>query len=261
MNRRILTFAVTFVAMVTAYQAKAWNNVGHASIAYIAEQHLTPEAKEQCRKYLKHALPYYASWMDYWRNCKGFEETSSWHGVPVAANNKHYKSESRNAAVQIERICKKMRKYEKLKDSLVCDNLKYLIHMVGDMHCPSHSKYVDEPAFKQGRFILNGKKYKFHTFWDGSIGFYHKGMSCDEIQRKYDTLSSEEIAEICKGTPSDWAYVNAVEMRESHQLINSDTDYDELADEQKDRIRQIAVQQMLRGGYRLAHVLNEIFKY
>lgn len=260
MRNKILTLVVTLLALGSVYKVQAWNNVGHATIAYIAEQHLTPEAKAQCRKYLKHNIPYYASWMDYWRNCKGFEESSAWHSVPVGVNNRHYKSDSRNAAFQITRICKKMRKYEKMKDSLVCDNLKYLIHMVGDMHCPSHTKYVDEPDLKQGRFILNGKKYKFHTFWDGSIGFYHKGMNCEELQRKYDTLSAEEIAEICKGTPSDWAYVNAVEMREAHMLINPGIAYEELNVQEVERARELCVQQMLRGGYRLAHVLNEIFK-
>lgn len=261
MKRSILTIVVAIFAMATAHQAMAWNNIGHASIAYIAEQHLTPEAKQKCRKYLRHTLPYHASWMDYWRNCEGFEESNYWHSVPVAANNKHYKSESRNATYQVTRICKKMRKYEKLKDSIVCDNLKYLIHMVGDMHCPSHSKYVDEPALKQGRFIFEGKKFKFHTFWDSSIGFCHKGMNCADLQRTYDTLSAEEIAKICEGTPSDWAYTNAVEMREAHQLINPDTDYDELSDEQKARIKAITEKQMLRGGYRLAHILNEIFNH
>ena len=55
------------VAMCVTYSAKAWGGFGHGAIAYVAEQHLTPEAKEKCRYYLKHTLPYYASWMDHWR--------------------------------------------------------------------------------------------------------------------------------------------------------------------------------------------------
>ena len=70
---------LTIVAIVLSYAATqtvgAWNNIGHATIAVIAERHMTEEAKEKCRSYLKHNLPYYASWMDYWRNCPGFEET------------------------------------------------------------------------------------------------------------------------------------------------------------------------------------------
>lgn len=81
MNRKLLMpIAAAVLAVAAIMPAKGWNGVGHSVIAYIAEQHLTPEAKEKCRGYLHHTLPYYASWMDYWRNCPGFEATSKTHG-------------------------------------------------------------------------------------------------------------------------------------------------------------------------------------
>lgn len=49
----------------------------------------------------------------------------------------------------IIRIQKKMKKYNKMQDSLVRDNLKYLIHLVGDMHCPSHTRYEDQPKYQE----------------------------------------------------------------------------------------------------------------
>ena len=257
--KRIATFIAIILCFAAIQTVKAWNTIGHASIASLAEQHLTETTKEKCRSYLKHTLPYHAVWMDLWRNCKGFEETSYWHGYPVDENNKRFKGETRDAAYQINRICKKMRKYEKLKDSIVCDNLKYLIHLVGDMHCPSHVKYNEEPNLKQRSVKKNGTKLGFHSFWDGSIGYYNKGMKCDEIAAKYDTLTEAEIAQICEGNPNDWALANAEQMREIYTLLPMHSEVTTLPEQNHERMNQIVVQQALRGGYRLAKILNEIF--
>ena len=258
--KRFLTVVALLCTIVATQTVKAWNNIGHATIAVIAERHMTEEAKQKCRYYLKHNLPYYSAWMDYWRNCPGFEHTTSWHSVPVDVNNRQIKGEVNNAAYQINRICKKMRKYHKLKDSLVADNLKYLIHMVGDMHCPVHTKYSpEEPNLKQRSVKMNGKKLGFHSYWDASVGYYNQGMKCDHIAAKYDTLTDEQIAAICEGTPNDWATVNAIEMREIYTLLPMYSEVTEIPEQDHKRMEEIVRRQALRGGYRLAKILNEIF--
>ena len=257
--RKLLTFTSLFVALVVVQSAKAWNGIGHATIAKIAERNMTDEALEKCRGYLKHSMPYHASWMVYWRNCKGFEETNYWHSVPLDDKYRQQKKQTRNAAYQIKRICKQMKKYHKLSDSIVCDNLKYLIHMVGDMHCPVHTKYVQE-HLKQRSVRVKGKKVGFHTYWDGAVGYYHKGMKCDQIAEMYDTFTDEQIAEICSGNPDSWVAVNAAEMQEIYTLLPAKSEVTELSEQTHAKIKEIVVRQVQRGGYRLAHIMNEIFK-
>lgn len=257
--KKITSLFVALLTIITTQSVMAWNNIGHATIAALAERHLTDQAKEQSRKYLKHTLPYYASWMDYWRNCPGFEHTSSWHAFPVDADNMRIQGEENDAAYQITRICKKMRKYHKLKDSIVCDNLKYLIHMVGDMHCPVHVKYVDEPHLKQRSVMMKGKKMGYHTFWDAAIGYFNKGLKADAIAAKYDTLTEAEIEEITKGTPAEWAKVQAEQMRRIYQVMPMHSEVTELTEEEYAELKELTMRQMLRGGYRLAKVLNDIF--
>jgi hypothetical protein len=89
--------------------------------------------------------------------------------------------------------------------------------------------------------------------------YYNKGMTCDAIAEKYDTLSDEEIAAICAGTPDDWNRVNAEEMREIYSLIKMGGNEEDIPEENHERMKEIAMRQMLRGGYRLAHVMNTIF--
>lgn len=260
MKRKIIVLFWTAVCIVAATPyVKGWNGVGHSAIAYIAEQHLTPKTERECRRYLKHTLPYYASWMDHWRNCPGFEHTSHWHGVPVDASLQSIRTESNNAANQIRHACKRMKKYRRLSDSLVCDNLKYLIHMVGDMHCPSHTKYVGQPQYKNYNLRVKGKKTRSHSFWDSSPSFFHKGWTCEDFARELDTMSETEIAAICEGTPDDWAHENALAMREIFKLLPAACEYTDLPESDKERMREISDRQIVKAGYRLAAILNGIF--
>ena len=49
-------------------------------------------------------------------------------------------------------------------------------------------------------------------------------------------------------------------MREVYKLIPRDAEYTQLPEQDRQRAVEICEQQMLRGAYRLAHVLNEIFQ-
>ena len=62
MKKLLLLFSLlTFCA----FQAQGWGRLGHATIAEIAQRHLTPAARANIEKYT-HGTPLaeYASWMD-----------------------------------------------------------------------------------------------------------------------------------------------------------------------------------------------------
>lgn len=79
--KKISILVVVFVTFIGVQYAQAWHNFAHGTIAYIAEQHLTPEAKEKCHYYLKHTLPFYASWMDQWRTIPEFKSVNNPHSI------------------------------------------------------------------------------------------------------------------------------------------------------------------------------------
>lgn len=146
-----------------------------------------------------------------------------------------------------------------MSDSAVVVNLKLLIHMVGDMHCPSHTGYSDQPRYKGYNIYRSGKATKFHTFWDAAPAYMHKNWTCEDFHKNLDKWSKKKIAKTVQGTAEDWARVNGKEMREVYSLIPADAEYTKLSDEDRARAVMICQTQMLRGAYRLAHVLNEIF--
>ena len=67
MKRKFFIALAALVALCGVERAFAWANVGHAVIAYYAEQLISPETKAKCHHYLRSSLAYQASWMDQYR--------------------------------------------------------------------------------------------------------------------------------------------------------------------------------------------------
>ena len=55
--KKIITSVIALVALFGVQSAKAWGTWGHHAVAFIAEKHLTPEAKAKCEQYLQFRCP------------------------------------------------------------------------------------------------------------------------------------------------------------------------------------------------------------
>lgn len=237
----------------------AWDGKGHSTIAYIADRHLTPRAKANIAKYTdNHPIVYYASWMDMYRQYPGYEMTHHWHvdywdesdrkdadGNPAEPIDVHH----------IKRIMNEMSDFRTLNDSTVLINIKLLVHMVGDMHCPVHT---DFPKYRPINVNVRGKKVRYHKMWDGMVvDIEHKGMSPLMLAAELDRCDEAAIADIVKGTPDDWyaescaAATRAYEMMPKKTVLTTDNYFNAAI--------EIADTQIINAGYRLASVLNTIF--
>ena len=169
---------------------------------------------------------------------------------------------SRDAVTQLERVNKEMIKggYKGMSDSLVAVNLKYLIHMVGDMHCPCHVAYSKDCGLKGHSIYMKGKKVNRHKFWDGAPQYMHPKWKADKFLKAYDTYSPKQIKKITKGTPTKWSKQNANKMVQTYYIWEKGQDFAKLSKEQRKQIDDTIHEQLAYAGYRLAAMLNNIFK-
>lgn len=157
--------------------ARAWGREGHETIAKIAERNLTKRAKKRIEKYLGgHSVVYYAKWMDEYRQTPEYAFTNDWHTAPVGADLRYgdelLKPGKGNAVYGLELAIRNLRDYRNLTDSAVAVNLKYVIHLVGDMHCPAHIKYTTHNTKYDVLFedkYHKPHKYYVHHVWDNEI--------------------------------------------------------------------------------------------
>ena len=266
--KKIITSVIALVALFGAQSAMAWGTWGHHAVAYIAEKHLTPEAKAKCEQYLQFSLPHYSSWQDYWRNSHPFEEITHWHMnrvdkdfVTVGSGGKV----SRDAVTQINRIVKEMEKgkYKQMSDSLVAVNLKLLIHMVGDMHCPCHMAYskdfLQQRGVKGVSIFVKGKKYDYHKFWDAAPQIMNPKWKADDYLKACDTYSPKQIKKISKGNVYKWSVDNAKREVVMFDFWERHEELTKMSKERRERINDLMYQQLAYAGYRLAATLNRLF--
>ena len=254
---RTIRVAVWVLAMGWPTVACGWGRIGHDAVAYIAECNLSPKAQRIAETYLGHSIVYFSSWMDDYRRSPGYEHTTYWHMAPVDER-MYYTDEVRSsrgdAVCELENAIGLLKNYRQLDDSTVAANLRYVIHLVGDMHCPAHVDYPGVELWYDVSF--NGKKRSYHSVWDSGIIEASRKWHYVEWQQQLDRCTRRQKREIMAGTPRDWFHQTAVECRDIYALAPPGC---ELGRDFINAASPRVERQILRAGYRLAKVLNDLF--
>lgn len=148
-----------------------------------------------------------------------------------------------------------------LSDSLATRNqkvlaLKILIHTVGDMHQPMHMGHLSDLGGNRVPVQFFGRDANLHGIWDGSIMNSGHAWSYTEWANQLDRLNDEDQASETAGNIDDWA-------KQTHQIATRV--YNHFPKGTKVSYNQVAKWtpvieiQILRGGLRLARILNAIF--
>ena len=229
-------FILILFLLLAAREIRAFGLAGHAAIACIAEHHLTPRARANIMRYTDHrSIVYYASWMDEWRRSKGYEFTTHWHAGTVDAEFRstpavrEASGAKGDCVVAVEQSIALLSEYDKLDDSTVLVHIKYLVHLLGDMH----------------------------KIWDGQLlDSRHKFWGFQDYRHALDNYTDEEIARMTEGTPVEWFEESARRCREIYDWVQPG---DELGQEFYNAHAPFAEYQLVLSGYRLAKVLNALF--
>lgn len=259
MKRILLSILAGLILCSPAF---GWGREAHEIIAKIADNNLQPSARKVIEKYLdNHSIVYWAKWMDDYRHTPQYKFTSKWHVLNVDKDLNYYHNEKDGDAIYgIKEAIKVLKNYKEMPDSAVAVNLKHLIHLVGDMHCPSHIYYDGrDQNFKVkfgGGYIKPVLESKIHTVWDQYAIQSCRIWSVSEYAEELDRLSRKEIKAVTKGTLEDWSYDNATRCLAQFDLAHPG---DRIAQDFINEAMPLIEIQMLYGGYRLAALLNSLF--
>ena len=265
---------ITLCLLIMCCTAQGWGRKGHATIARIAEMHLTKTTQKRIAE-IMHGEPIsgYASYADDHKGKllvdMGFDPAS---GEPHVNTQPHTFEANmdfepfrgindngryvKNCIHFIEKYAQDLKHYKELDDSTAFTELVLLVHFVGDMHCPEHIRYNPEDM-TIGYYKVNfrGEDIRYHTISDDMIIEIKHPWSFSDLAHMFDSASKEEIAEITKGGPYDWGRDVARCCWVTHQVkpgdvLTMDWYYDQLP---------LMRSQLRKAGYRLAKELNMIF--
>ena len=251
---------VCLLLLGAARQALAWGQKGHDVVAYIAENRLTPEAAEKIDKVLGgHSPVYYANWMDNASHTPASAHTKSWHYVNIdAGETLDTMTPNPNGDVlrAVDSLVVRL-KSGGLSETEEFDALRMLIHLVGDMHCPMHQGHLSDLGGNRVPVTVFGKPSNLHAAWDTAIVEAAHNWSYTEWQDQIDRVAEDEATAIAAGEPRDWVLETFDICRGIYDRTPEGTriSYDYVAE-----YAPVVEQQLLRGGIRLARLLNEIYR-
>ena len=257
--KKLSVCLLTAVLSCWCATAFGWGKIGHDAIAYIAECNLTPKAKKNIEKYLgSRSIVYYASWMDQVRHTPAYRHTNTWHTNKVDAGGNYVPDPEGDAMTFLDDCIAKVEDYRNQNDSTVTVSIRFIVHLVGDMHCPTHVYYYPD-NMTLGKFPvkLHGVETNYHKIWDGQLlDSRHKFWGFQDYRHALDNYTDEEIARMTEGTPVEWFEESARRCREIYDWVQPG---DELGQEFYNAHAPFAEYQLVLSGYRLAKVLNALF--
>mgnify|MGYP000693042572 CR=1 FL=1 len=245
------------LGMMSALTAYPWGQKGHDTVAYIAECHLSPEAKAAAEELLDgRSIVYYANWLDNASHTPEYSFSKTWH----------YKNIDEDETFETAKINEKgdiVTALEKqiavLRDTTLSKEerslaLKMTVHLLGDIHQPMHLGHASDLGGNRWEVRYFKNPTNLHSVWDSKIVESAHKWSYSEWQQQIDRADTAQTAEILSlSTPQEWAKETYMISKEVYEKTPQDfnIEYNYIAE-----WTPLIEQQFLKGGLRLAEVLN-----
>lgn len=263
--KRLLLSAVLLAAAVSS--SFGWGRLGHATIAEIAERHLTPTARANIEYYTKgQPLATWASWMDEVAGTEPYkQEFAGWHAsicAPDCHSPLYVRKEARNCrdgVTAMEWFREYLREYRELPDSVVLQAIKCITHIVGDFHCPAHVRFTDELNELKYNVTFFGTEGTLHAVWDTRLIQHVSGLQWKDYPAYADSLDTWDAAAIDAATVGwarEWFEDCARDVRPTIKKVPKGS---VLEQEFADKYYPLAELELRKAGYQLAKALNTIF--
>lgn len=254
---------ISLPVLISAFTINCWpwGQKGHDVTAAIAERHLTPTTKVAIDSIMEgKSIIYWANWLDNASHTSQYEYSKTWHYKNI---DPEYSFETAPLNTKGDVIMAVNENIAKLKDKSSTMPelklaLKMLIHLVGDMHQPMHlGRYSDRGGNKYKVKFFN-RDTNLHSIWDSNILESGHKWSYSEWTDQIDRINDIQISEYTSDDITDWAKETYNIACEIYETTPEDTNisYDYIAG-----WTPTIEQQLLRGGIRLAYLLNSIFDY
>lgn len=256
--KRMMVLALAIFSFVLP--SGAWGNFGHRTVIQVAERHLKKAAKENLARYFDYDIVEDASWMDRHRKDPGIDYTDAWHVCYTDSNGVYdpMPKAAKGDCVRALQLCAyNLSHYKELPDSVVVFSVRMLIHMVGDMHCPSHTYIGGKRNFWDCSLPPYWENNTFHGFYDHITEFIYDGKTTETVAELVDNFDKMEMSAICKGSFEDWASECGKRNKAIYEINPVGTH--DLANDTVWRSAPLVGEALRNAGARLAFLLNKYF--
>ncbi|MDT0649041.1 S1/P1 nuclease [Autumnicola edwardsiae] len=259
MKSFLIIFFSVFVLQFSFAGTGDWGKTGHRATAEIAESHLTKKAQKAIDKILNgRSLAFVANYADDIKSDPKFRQYGPWHYVNIDPDEEEYNREEANPRGDLIQAIEKCVEVLKDKSSSKEDKefyLKMLVHFMGDLHQPFHAGRSEDKGGNDIQVRWFGDGSNIHRVWDSEM-INSFQMSYTELAENTKELSREQVEQIKSGELLDWVYESRAL---ADKLYASVEKGEKLGYEYMYARFPLVLEQLQKGGLRLASVLNEVF--
>lgn len=284
---RVAGLAVGAALLFAATPGYAWGPEGHEVVALIAQARLAPAVRARVERMLSadpdaltaHDIAAEATWADVYRDSSDarYHATSKWHYVDLelrrpslswACYRFPHLAPDQPASQGPPDDCA-VHKIEQFERELQAPAtppserllaLKFLLHLVGDLHQPLHAADDHDRGGNDERVVLPGHAARsLHAYWDSVFVAELDPDAARLAVRLNASITPAEVARWQQGSPAAWAWESwRIAKRDAYDRLPTpdangryhlDAGYDENA-------RRVVARQLQKAGVRLAWLLD-----
>jgi len=244
--------------------AFAWGGIGHRVVAMIAEQQLTPKARQEINKLLQpgETLASISTYADEIRNSRPDTRRLHYVNIPLLANSYMPTRDCRSSdegdciIAALERFRLELANVKETRERRAFA-LKFIVHLIGDLHQPLHCADNEDRGGNDTKVTWFGpseRQQNLHGVWDYAI--IERGGRNEAAWLKTLSLaiSSEKIPALQAGNTTQWALES---LRAAHDHVYKLPGNRQLGQAYYNKALPVVEERLLKAGLRLARVLNE----
>lgn len=242
--------------ILIAATATAWGPTGHRTTGLIAEKYLNKKARKELQRILAgQSLAMASTWMDEIRSDTSWNFTSDWHWVTIQDGQSYDQSGKNPNGDLIQTIEKVIAalKSKTLGAKEELEQLKMLIHLIGDIHQPLHVGGGTDRGGNDVKVSWFRTDSNLHRVWDSDM-IDDTRLSFTELAESLEKPDAVKITAWQKSNIRDWANESMTYRRQVYNIGDGKLGY-----EYSYNNFHIVRMRLLQAGIRIAGVLNEIY--
>tara|TARA_Y100000589_G_scaffold238939_1_gene226366 strand:+ start:2607 stop:3368 length:762 start_codon:yes stop_codon:yes gene_type:complete len=249
---RFLVLLICFV--IFEIQSQAFGRTGHRVVAEIASRNMLPSALHEAHRLLNgRSLAMVANWADEIRDHEEWKHSFWWHFVNVE-DQESYKTATKNPNGDIYQSILRFQKVLSLSssDAEKSEALKWLIHLIGDLHQPLHVGKSDDQGGNKVQVNWMGIPTNLHRVWDEHLVSTQQ-LSFTEMSDFLNFYDRQEIRQWQSDEVIVWLQESYELRKQAYKIGNRSLSYAYYG-----RCVPIVNRRLRQAGIRLAAVLNRI---